>query len=161
MEHRRAWENHVFLSNAKGIGQRHGEGMQDYRPVRIDDALGLTRGPGCVAHGGSGVFVDGGVREFRWRASQKRLVALGHDEDALEVDLIAKFLEYRDQGIVDDQEAVLGVIGDVGQFARMQTQIERMHDAACRWDAEVGFKVNVLVPHERGHAIAGPQSGGH
>jgi len=49
-----------------------------------------------------------------------------HDEDALQTDLVSNSFVKRDQHIVHDQPAVFGVVDDMGQLFRMQSQVQRV-----------------------------------
>ena len=60
----------------------------------------------------------------------------------------------RQQHVVDDQEAVPGVRSDPAGVARREAQVERVHDPARGRNAEVALQMSVMVPKERGDAIA-------
>jgi hypothetical protein len=60
----------------------------------------------------------------------------------------------RQQDVVDDQEAVLRVGGDPADLLGRQAQVQRVHHAAGRRDAEVALQVRMVVPAQRGHAVA-------
>ena len=72
--------------------------------------------------------------------------------------LFSDRLEDRQQHIVHDQEAIPGVVDDVGQFVRMEPEVQRVQDAADDRDPEVGLEVHRVVPHQRGDAIAGAEA---
>ena len=46
------------------------------------------------------------------------------------------------------------MVDDVSNVVRMQPQIQRMQHPARARDAEVGFQMRIVVPHQRRHAIA-------
>ncbi len=50
------------------------------------------------------------------------------------------------------------MLGDAGNFMRMKAQVQRVQDAAGAGHAKEGFQVARVVPHHRGHALAGLQS---
>jgi hypothetical protein len=50
--------------------------------------------------------------------------------------------------VVHNQEAVLGVVDDVRQFVGMKPKVQGVQYATCARDAEVGFQVGIVVPHE-------------
>ena len=54
----------------------------------------------------------------------------------------------RQQGVVDDDDLVLGVVGDVDQLLGEQPDVERVQHRAHRRDREVGLEVLGVVPHE-------------
>jgi hypothetical protein len=60
----------------------------------------------------------------------------------------------RQQDVVDDEEAVLGVGRDPADLVGREAQVERVHDAAGSRDAEIALEVRVVVPGERRDAIA-------
>ena len=60
----------------------------------------------------------------------------------------------RQQHVVDDQEAVLGIVRDPADLVGRQAQVQRVHHAAGRRDAEVALEVRVVVPAQRGDALA-------
>ena len=59
----------------------------------------------------------------------------------------------RHSSTMDD--AVLGVVDDVGELVGVQAQVEGVEDAARERDAEVGLEVRSVVPAQRGDAVAG------
>ena len=62
--------------------------------------------------------------------------------------------------VVDDDEAILGMVRDPRDLLRREPQVERVHHAARGGDAEIAFEVRVVIPAERRDAIALLQSGG-
>ena len=64
----------------------------------------------------------------------------------------------RQQDVVDDQEAVLRVGGDPAELVGRQPQVQRVHHAAGRRNAEVALQVRMVVPAQRGHAVAALQA---
>ena len=68
--------------------------------------------------------------------------------------LVGELAIERQQDVVDDEEAVLGVGGDPADLVGRQAQVERVHDAAGGRDAEVALEVGVVVPGQRRDAIA-------
>jgi hypothetical protein len=63
-------------------------------------------------------------------------------------------VEQRDQHVVHDDDAVVGVVGDVGDLGGGKPQVERVGDRARQRDPEVGLEVLAVVPHQGRHAIA-------
>ncbi len=62
--------------------------------------------------------------------------------------------EERHQRVVYDDCAVFGVIDDVSELIREQSQVERVQHRAHRRNREVGFHMFLLVPAERAYSIA-------
>ncbi len=137
--------------------------------MRIDNAFrapGRTRG---VTHRTRIVLIHFRVVEVAGRGSEERLVVIHaagnrfavqrHNDHALEIDLVTKLRQQGKQHIVNDQEPVPGVIGDIGDVLRREAQIERVQDAARSDHAEIGFKVGVMVPHQGRHAITRLETG--
>ena len=58
------------------------------------------------------------------------------------------------EGVVDDHDAVLSVVGDVGQLFREQTDVQGVQDGAHARDGEVGLHVLLVVPGEGADAVA-------
>ena len=52
------------------------------------------------------------------------------------------------QHVVHNQEAILGMVDDVGQFVRMEPKVQGVQYAACARNAEVSFQVGIMVPHQ-------------
>ena len=102
-----------------------------------------------------GVRVGGRQQRFViGEPGRHRRAAEGEHDDFLELVQVRKLLVQRQQHVVDDEEAVLGVARDPADFFRRQAQVERVHHAAGGGNAEVGFQVGVVVPAQRGHALS-------
>ena len=102
-----------------------------------------------------GVRVGGRQQRFViGEPGRHRRAAEGEHDDFLEFVQVRKLLVQRQQHVVDDEEAVLGVARDPADFFRRQAQVERVHHAAGGGNAEVGFQVGVVVPAQRGHALS-------
>jgi hypothetical protein len=83
-----------------------------------------------------------------------RLAGQRHDDDFFELHLGAELCQQRQQHVVDDNKTVLRVVGDIGDVVRREPQVERVHDAARRRNAEVAFEVRVMVPRQRRDPVA-------
>src|SRR6185437_2568807 len=59
---------------------------------------------------------------------------------------------------VHEEEAVLRVVGDVADLARVEAEVQRVEDAAVRRRGEVELHVASVVPRQRGDAIARPRA---
>ena len=68
--------------------------------------------------------------------------------------LAGELPEQRQQHVVDDDEAVLRVGGDPAQLVGRKAQVQRVHHAARGRNAEVALEVRVMVPAQRGDALA-------
>ena len=164
MEHGRDGKNGVGEAHAKDFRKPAGEGMQDQGAVGVDDSFGKAGGAGGEAHGGAVVFVDlriteivGGVGEqfFAIQEAVGDIVRfIGCDDDVLEGSIVAEFFVEGEKHVVNDEEAVVGLLGDSGDFVGMEAEIEGMEDAAAAGHAEKGFEMAGVVPHHGGDAVA-------
>ncbi len=161
-------QNRVLMSDGKRILHALGERVQHNGAMRIDHSLGLTGGARGVAHGHSVVFVHYRVDEIVAGTLEKRLVIVvargnaaagvrNHD-DALQARVLGEFFIDREQDIVNDQEAVFGVIGDPGDFVGMQTDVQGIKDAPGAGHSKKDFQMARVVPHHRGHTFAAAQA---
>ena len=64
----------------------------------------------------------------------------------LDLRAILELLEDRQQAAVDDHGAIAGVIRDVREVVRVQSQVQCVQDEAAARDPEVGLVVLVMVP---------------
>ena len=103
------------------------------------------------------------VGDFRGhqRLVRERLAKTGHrsraDHDHL-LDARALIDHRREQWrerVVDDDHAILRVIDDLRQLRRWQPEVEGVQHRSHAGDGEVRLEVLLVVPAERGHAIAG------
>ena len=105
------------------------------------------------------------TRSRRGRPGEQRLVVVevrlatgapenGNDDHALERCTCRELPVQRQQHVVDDQEAVLGVVGDPADLVGREAQVQRVHHAAGGRDAEVALEVRVVVPAQRRDALA-------
>src|SRR5207245_9935463 len=119
------------------------------------------------ARRGRVALVEPWVRErSRVRTGEELLVAdrargrlravLDHD-DVLDPHVGAELLEERQERVVDDEHAVLGVVHDVRELTRMQTRVDGVQDVAGERYSEVRLEVLVLVPAQRRDAVTTPQ----
>src|SRR5207249_6707338 len=138
----------------------------DDRAVRIHDALRPAGRPGRVAHRGGLALVQLWIRErVRVRTGEELLVTdrargrlspvLDHD-DVLDPHVGAELLEERQERVVDDEHAVLGVVHDVRAVTRMKTRVNGVQYVAGERYVEVRLEVPVLVPAQSRDAVATP-----
>ena len=165
VEHRRDRQQHVGAAQAPEVAAAAHQGVQDGRAVRIHHALAAPGGARRVAHGHrvALVVVDEGETVGVGSLQQRLVVveALGHrrtrereHDHALETVPVGELPVQRQQHVVDHEEAVVGVGGDETQFVGCQAQVQRVHHAAGGRNAEVALQVRVVVPGQRGHALA-------
>src|SRR5262249_54613797 len=75
-------------------------------------------------------------------------------KNPLKLDLGFEFLEHRHQTVVDDEEAILRMVGDPGDLVGVEPKVKRVQNGTRRRHAKMSFQVNVMVPHERGYTVA-------
>jgi hypothetical protein len=63
-------------------------------------------------------------------------------------------LHQRQEGRIEAQVLVLGMVDDVRQLLGMQARIDRVQHRAGTGDRVIRFHVAVAVPGQRGHALA-------
>jgi hypothetical protein len=81
--------------------------------------------------------------------------ARGHrDEVPDRLDARRDRLDHRQEGEVEEQHAILGVVGDVDDLVGMQARVERVQHRAQSRDRVVELEVAVAVPGERRDAVA-------
>src|SRR5712692_10119517 len=81
---------------------------------------------------------------------------VAHQHDRLDAgDLPDQWLEEWEERLIDEEDLVLSILDDEFQVLWEQTQVERMQDGAHAGHGVVQLKVSVVVPRQRGHAIAG------
>src|SRR2546426_1278418 len=167
VEHGHDGQDDVRLQDADRPGCLP-ETVKDDRAVRIHDTLRSAGRPGRVAHRGGLALVELWIRErVRVRTGEELLVAdgargrlsavLDHD-DVLDPHVGAELVEQRQERVVDDEHAVLGVVHDVREVTRMQTRVDGMQDVARERYSEVRLEMLVLVPAESRDAVTTPQA---
>ena len=70
------------------------------------------------------------------------------------LEVVVDRLEDVDQRLVDDDDAILGVGGDIAQIVWAQTRVERMDHRSHQRNREVQLEVLGLVPKQRRHPVA-------
>ena len=166
MEERYHRERGVALAEPYDVGRRDRERVEDCGPVRIKDPLRPSRRAARVAKDRRGAFVQRGVGEVVLLRREElfvvekafcvRLGALRFTDDDHVGDrrhLRSELAEQREERLVDDDGAVLGVPGDVGEVGRREANVERMEHGAHTRDRAVRFEVTGVVPTERRHAV--------
>ena len=137
--------------------------MEHERTVGIQDALGLARGAGGVAHCCSRTFV--GIRNPAQRFSivEQRLVfeiprrhgLCGADHNrAIDPGSRGHLLPERQQLLVDKHDAIVRIVDDEGELVGVEAEVERVQHGACQRDTEVRLEMLEMVPAECGHPVA-------
>ena len=57
------------------------------------------------------------------------------------------------QAVVQDDDGVLGMVGDIDDLLGKEPDVQRMQDRAHRGHRQVGHEVLGVVPHEGGDAL--------
>ena len=137
--------------------------------MAVGDSLRIARRAARVTHGAGGPFVDLRPVELGWLAFDQfvvamdrsaarfggRGVAVADDDEMLDGLEVGRDLpDERHQGVVDDHDAVLGVVRDVGQLLREQADVQGVKDRAHARDGEVGLQVFLVVPGEGADPVA-------
>ena len=82
--------------------------------------------------------------------AEHRGVGVAHHEDVLDgLHLRQHPRQQRHQRVVDDDDLVLGVVGDVHQLLGEEPDVERVQHGLHRRDGEVALEVLLVVPLER------------
>ena len=173
MEHRHNREDAVPFRHRQRIRETERHAVEPQGAVGVGDAL---RQPGRgrrKTHAGGIPLVERRPlaerlrrreqRFVRRRAGQRRRIRgpVVHHDVALDgAELGGDRLQQRHEIRVHQQDAVLGVIDDVGQVRRRQTQVQGVQHRPDAGHREIRFQVAVMVPGERGDPIALPHAEG-
>ena len=129
-------EEHALrvAGSARGVAQRRRSVLVELRPLEI---IGL----GCDE-----ILVAGKSRDRRLRP----VAAVGHRHPVLHAFArCGELLDQRREGEIEEHDAVLGVVDDVGELLVEQTRIDRVGDRAHARDRVVQLEVAVAIPGER------------
>ena len=66
---------------------------------------------------------------------------------------VGELLVKRQEDVIHDQKAILGIGGNPADFIGGQAQVQGVHDATCGGNAEVSFEVSVVVAAQGGHTV--------
>ncbi len=133
------------------------------RAVRVDDALRAAGRPARVAHRGREPLVDVALLELVCARGRQQLLvvdravgrrSVADGDHVLEADTVLERLGQRPEHLVDEQDAVAGVLGDVGEVVGVEAKVERVRDHPAGGEPEVRLEVLVVVPAERPDAVA-------
>src|SRR5258706_71264 len=118
MEHGSDRQDGVKAAHAKDFAEATRKRVQHQRAVRINDAFGMPGGAGGEAHGGAVVFVDLRIAEIIagfgkqlfviQEAIRHGVATVGHDDHALEGNILAKFFVQRRKSIRVTRRVTLG-----------------------------------------------------
>ena len=152
------------------LARRHG--VQQGGTMTVEHALGIARGAGGVAERGGGPLVEDGPVVVSAFAREQGLVAGGagkgggrhvrlvrHDDVALDRrQAVGDALREFDEGEVEEQHPILGVVDDVDDLIGEQPRVHRMKHGAGPRDAVEEFQMPVSVPRQRADPVAAPDS---
>ncbi len=136
--------------------------------MRIDDALGIAGRAGGVAHADGGVLVEGLPGEVVVDLGQPILVgdgigeggfrhvlAVGHDDHLLDrLQRRGELLDQGNEGGVDEEKTVPGVVDDPGDVLGEKPRIDGMADGADAAGAVPDLQMPPGVPGKRGATVA-------
>ena len=145
------------------------ERVQHHAAVGVEHAFGLAGGARGVAQRAGGVLVE--LRPFRQRVhlveqalvaeqaaelpARRHVLAVGHEHVGLDaLQRRRELLHQRQEGEVEEQRRVAGVVGDVGDLLLEQARVDGVADGADAGDGVVELEVAVAVPGEGRHPVA-------
>ncbi|MEZ6070220.1 MAG: hypothetical protein R3C10_08055 [Pirellulales bacterium] len=137
--------------------------------MRVDDPLAAARRPRRVTHRRRLALIQLGIDVVAGIVLRQQLLVVDHSFGQRRVGLadhdnVLKGHARSDrvvdikQTLIDDQHSIVSVIGDVGDLFMGKPQVERVQHGPSRRNAKVGLLVLGMVPAERRHAIAAPDS---
>ncbi len=147
----------------------HHHRMDDGRAVRVEHALGIAGRARGVAERRGGALVELRPVERARLVGDQLLVAqqvrdlgrgrhvgaVGHDHDVLHrLEMGPHALDDRQQVEVDEQDLVLGVVGDVGDMLGCEPRIEGVQHRADAGNAEIELEMAVGVPGDGADPVA-------
>ena len=163
VEHRCDCERAVGAGEVQDVRHRHAHGVEVGRAVGVHHPLRVAGGAARVAQAERGVLIElrpcevraesveegfvvdrvrqGGLPRLRSRLAAYH-VALDRGEIAGE-----SFEEGREVR-VEEHDTVAGVVDDVPEILRPQSDIQGVQDRSHRWDRVVELEVAPAVPHE-------------
>src|SRR5882762_11167591 len=164
MEHGSDGQNRVEMAHAKDFAEATSKGVQHQRAVGIDDTFGMTGRARGEAHGCAVVFVELRITKVVASIGEKEFViykpfrhsvgTMRNHNHFFEGSVAAELFVNGKKDVVDQQEAVAGMLCDSCNFMGMEPQIQRMQNATGTRNAEEGFQMCGVVPHHGGYAVA-------
>jgi len=139
MEHRDRENDGVLLAHV--VGDRRGQSQRCQCELRmhVQHTLRLPRRPRRIKKESRRVPMHIHQRSFVWfvlldqlRIGEcpRYLGCVADDDDLPEGSAITELLVERNQRVLDDQNFVLGMVSDVGEVVRVQTQVQRVDHRA-------------------------------
>src|SRR5215471_13007809 len=80
--------------------------------------------------------------------------AVIYNEHTLNFYSMANLFKQVEEHVIDDKEPIFGMIDDIGQFIRMQPQIQSVQYRSRGGNPEIGFEVLMFIPHQSGNPVA-------
>ncbi len=131
--------------------------------------MGTPSRTGGVAEGSGFVLVQVGIAEVTGGCRQQILVVLifaGHGfrtqrnhDHAVEVQPVLEFVEQREKDVIDDKKAIFGMLCNVPEIVRRQSEVQGVQHAPLCRNAQISFQVGVVIPHQGADPIAALQAG--
>ena len=159
-------QHHRPRAERHDIGPGRGHGMEHGRPVAVEDALGVAgRAAGVAQPGGFALGevgpgqrgVAGGEQVFvaeEVEAARRHVVAVGEDDEGDAGQARRDPLDERQEGQVEQQDAVARVRRDIDDLVVEQPRVDRVCDGTHAADAVQALDVAPRVPGERRHPVA-------
>ena len=165
MEHRHHQHDHVVLGDREGVGGALGERVDEGRAVPVGDAARIAGGAAGVTDRGGRGLVERLPRRHRAGLGEDLLdrdralaeggaVAADDDEALDRRQLVGEGGEQVDQQLVDEEEAIFGVVDDEGDLVGEEPDVHRVQHRAHAGDGEVGGEVVGVVPAEGADDVA-------
>ena len=147
-----------------GVGQRRDQRVQDERAVRVERRPWAGRWcPTCNTWPRPGSRHPGPVHRLRGLrpGTRSRSYPSGTEPECETTITCSKSraltepLEHLQQRFVDHDRPILGVGDDEAQLVAVQPRVERVQHRSHRGHREVHLEMLGLIPHQRGHGVAG------
>src|SRR5277367_288061 len=126
--------------------------------MRIDNALRLARCARGIAHADGVIFIDVGIFRIGAATPQEkfivfvalryRLATERNNDHAFEVYAMPDLFVEREQNIVDDENAVLGVVDYIRQLIGVKTEVKRVENASDYGNRKICFEMGIVIPHQ-------------
>ena len=172
VEHRHDRQHRVGGAHAHRILAHGDERVEHVGAVGIEHALGVARCAGGVAEAAGGIFrevapahilrtpVDPDVEGNRAELVLGHRVGAGIDDEGFDgFELALDGLDDRQEGLVEDEDLVFGVVGDPGDLLRVEARVDRVQDRADAHGAVPGGHVAFGVPAEGRDPVAEDDAG--
>ena len=169
VEHRHHGKNRGVGIERQDRARAHHHRMDHRGAVRIEHALGIARGARRVAERRGRLLVELGpleraglvgdqllvAEQFRDLGRGRHVGAVGHDHDVLHgLELVVDGFDDRHEVQVDEDDLVLGMVGDVGNMLGRQARVQRVQHRADAGDAEIELEMAIGVPGDGADPVA-------